>query len=189
MRINKKKKVTPKTILLPISVVIILAIAVIYYAFSIRDTANEQPTKEQPVSKEVSINPSPTTDKQTLKEGSESKTNLLNEKNKDEKTVEQKQEPAQEEEPLEILVSQNGDGLSVSTKLTTLTHGQCSIKVIQNNNTIFTDNADILYNQNYSTCLGFSVPSEKLSNGTAVIDITATNDKKNINKKIEFEVQ
>lgn len=71
-----------------------------------------------------------------------------------------------------ITATQEGDSVTVISKLYAFSSGTCALQV-SNGGKTYTDTATIIYQPSYSTCAGFSIPVAELGKGTWNIKITA----------------
>jgi hypothetical protein len=79
--------------------------------------------------------------------------------------------------------------VTIFTKLKNYASGTCEL-TITNGPKTYPNTADILYQPEYSTCAGFSVPLSELGSGTWTIKLTATPTGANpVAKTINLEVQ
>ena len=82
---------------------------------------------------------------------------------------------------------ESNNSVTVFTKLTGVSNGTCSLSV-QNGSSSYLNSADIIYQTEYSTCAGFSVPIEKLGSGTWNISLTVTSGGQSYSKIKTFKV-
>ena len=83
--------------------------------------------------------------------------------------------------------SQEGDQITVKTKLYNVSSGQCNL-VAANGSESVTREAPIMYQPEYSTCAGFSIPRDELGPGTWTIEITASSESSTKSTSIKLEV-
>lgn len=74
---------------------------------------------------------------------------------------------------IRILPEQSGQSVIIRTQLFEYPSGTCSLS-IENGSKTYRSEADILYQSEYSTCQGFSVPLSELGSGRWTISIKAT---------------
>lgn len=79
------------------------------------------------------------------------------------------------------------DTVTVFTKLPGYSSGTCNLKVTNGGNTV-NQTAPLMYQAEYSTCAGFSVPVSDLGSGTWSIRLAATSNGTTESKIITFEV-
>lgn len=79
--------------------------------------------------------------------------------------------PPKSAENISILPSKQGDTVVVSTKLKGYSDGTCNLSVANGARTI-SQQAQVIYAPDYSTCAGFSIPSAVLGSGVWNISIT-----------------
>lgn len=77
--------------------------------------------------------------------------------------------------------------VTILSKLYNYSDGTCDLS-ITNDNMSFTDSADVIYQPEFSSCAGFSVPIEKLGTGSWSIIIKVTSNSKSTTKTITFKV-
>jgi len=78
--------------------------------------------------------------------------------------------------------------VSVITKLTNIGSGTCNLTITNNANT-YKAEAEVIYQPEFSTCAGFSVPIDQLGNGVWSISVTVNSGGKTYSKSISLEVQ
>jgi hypothetical protein len=90
---------------------------------------------------------------------------------------------------IELSAQQQNSEVTIFTKLYNYSDGSCSIS-ITNDTSTFTNNAEIIYQPEYSTCAGFSVPVSKLGSGTWNVTLvsTSTSNTQTDSKTIIFKV-
>ena len=77
-----------------------------------------------------------------------------------------------------ITAEKNDNGsVTIFTNIKNLASGECNLSVSRGSE-IFTDKAQLIYQSEYSTCAGFSVPITRLGNGTWSIKLNVTSDGK-----------
>jgi hypothetical protein len=74
----------------------------------------------------------------------------------------------------------NQNTVTVFTKLYGITGGNCSLSITNGNNT-YSDTADVIYQPEYSSCAGFSVPTSGLGMGAWSITLTVNSASQTIN--------
>lgn len=78
--------------------------------------------------------------------------------------------------------------VTILTELQNYSDGTCDL-MIQNGTETYTKNASILYQPNFSTCAGFSVPENTVGFGTWQITLTVTSKGNVSTKSTTMEVQ
>lgn len=78
--------------------------------------------------------------------------------------------------------------VTVLSKLEGYSDGVCNLKV-SNSGKSYEQEAAVLYQRDYSTCAGFTVPVSKLGTGTWTIALTVTSGGVVSNKAITYEVK
>ncbi len=73
---------------------------------------------------------------------------------------------------INISASQKDNSVVISTQITTIGDGSCTLSVT-NGAAKYTDTADVIYQPSYSTCAGFTVPVAELGTGTWTISVSA----------------
>lgn len=76
-------------------------------------------------------------------------------------------------EGIVITPSQSGDQVIVSTQLIGYSDGLCSLR-IENGTEIYSNQAKVVYAPGFSTCAGFSIPTNSLGPGTWHISLEVT---------------
>ena len=76
---------------------------------------------------------------------------------------------------IELSADRNGDSATIIVKLKEqgYSQGKCSLTVAANGKKV-TQNADIIYQPEYSTCAGFSIPVSSLGGGQWAISLSIT---------------
>lgn len=97
--------------------------------------------------------------------------------------------PANQENPaIELRAEQVGkESVTVYTKLKDIPNGTCSLKTTNDVSSV-NQSAVVIYQPEYSTCAGFSVPIDKLGNGTWSITLTVDSSGKQYTKTITLSV-
>jgi hypothetical protein len=99
--------------------------------------------------------------------------------------------PAQNDDSTNIQLSarqETNGSVTVFTKLYGFSAGSCQLDVSSGSNTE-SQTAEIIYQSQFSTCAGFSVPSSKLGSGTWKIKLTTTSAGSIKTKTISFEAK
>jgi len=78
--------------------------------------------------------------------------------------------------------------VSVITMLTNIGSGTCNLAITNKTNTYKAD-AEVIYQAEFSTCAGFSVPIDQLGNGTWSISVAVNSNGKTYSKSTSLEVQ
>jgi hypothetical protein len=76
------------------------------------------------------------------------------------------------ESKVDIFAVNDSDNVIVSSKLYGFSDGECSMSVT-NGSKSFNESAQIIYQPEYSTCAGFSIPKSELGSGTWTIIVVA----------------
>lgn len=96
---------------------------------------------------------------------------------------------SEDQSNITITTKQETNGtLTVSTKLYGYSSGTCTLKVtngLQSSSQL----ADIIYQAEYSTCAGFSVPIDENGTGTWIINLTVTSSGQSTTEQISVEVE
>lgn len=71
---------------------------------------------------------------------------------------------------LVIDASQTGSTITVTTEISSIGDGTCSL-IITNGSKEYSDSASVIYQRSYSTCAGFSVPKDELGSGEWSVSI------------------
>lgn len=107
------------------------------------------------------------------------------------KSVEQSSDttPPVTENKVEVYAQQESNAtVTVFTKLYGYTSGNCTLK-ITNGTRSTTKQAEIIFQAEYSSCAGFSIPISELGNGVWNITLSGTANQGSFNKTITFEVK
>lgn len=78
--------------------------------------------------------------------------------------------------------------ITIFTKLQGFSDGTCTA-TLRNGSKVIKLTANIIYQSEFSTCAGFSVPVNNLGNGIWQINITASSTNNNASSDINFEVK
>lgn len=90
---------------------------------------------------------------------------------------------------VELTAKQENDGtVTIYTKLFGFARGNCSLKVT-NKSVAYEATAGIMYQPEFSSCAGFSVPVTKLGTGTWSATLTANNDGLAATRTITMEIR
>lgn len=76
---------------------------------------------------------------------------------------------------LDISAKQDGSNVTIFTRIVGVTGGTCSLSVANGSQTI-SRFADILYQSEFSSCAGFSIPVSSLNAGSWNISVSITSD-------------
>lgn len=85
-------------------------------------------------------------------------------------------------------VSQNNPNVVVTTKLYGYSDGACVLS-ISNGDKSTTLNAPVMFQPEYSTCAGFSMPVEQLGSGKWTMKLSITSGGKTLTKESSYEVR
>lgn len=90
---------------------------------------------------------------------------------------------------IELSVSQSNNSVIALTKLSAVPSGLCTI-TINNGEKTFTDTAQVIYQPEFSSCAGFSIPTSKLGAGAWSITVKVTYESdKAITKTVGLDVK
>lgn len=126
----------------------------------------------------ISKEPTPQEKKSDEKANQETKESFLNTaKDNEEKSVE-KSKPApvpKSNSSIELSANRDGDSVTIIVKLKEqgYSQGKCSLTVAANEKKV-AQNADIIYQPEYSTCAGFSIPVSSAGGGQWTISLSVT---------------
>lgn len=81
--------------------------------------------------------------------------------------------PPNNPDNIKLSAQQNGDNVVVMTQLYGYSDGTCAV-VATSGSSSTEQTADVIYQSQYSSCAGFSIPKDKLSAGTWSIKLTVT---------------
>ncbi len=84
-------------------------------------------------------------------------------------------EPPTSPDTITLSAEKTGSDVVISTKLIGYAAGTCDVS-ISNSTKTYQNTADILYQPEYSTCAGFTVPYSQLGSGNWKITLTVTPD-------------
>jgi len=115
-------------------------------------------------------------------DGTDSKQELVENENENEA------ETPQLDPSIEMSLSQSSQQVAVSTKLYDYSDGNCTLKVTQAGNE-YTNTAPIIFQAEFSTCAGFSVPVSELGTGTWNVLLTVESAGKSTNKSGTINVK
>lgn len=90
---------------------------------------------------------------------------------------------------IEIKAQKESNGtVTIFTKLFNYSAGTCMLSVTKGSNSL-SQTAEIIYQREYSSCAGFSVPIKELGEGTWSIKLKTTSSLGELNKNLDFEVK
>ncbi len=84
--------------------------------------------------------------------------------------------------------SESNGTITVLTKLFGVSNGSCSLD-INNNGKHSRQTVDVIYQSEYSSCAGFSVPVSDIGSGDWTITLTVNSNGQVYNKSINFQVR
>lgn len=96
--------------------------------------------------------------------------------------------PPKTADGIAVEAKQNGNEVIVTAKLTGYSDGECQLD-ITNGGATFTASATVIYQQEFSSCAGFSVPVDKLGAGNWAVDLKVTAGGITQNKTTSIEVK
>lgn len=169
-----KKRLSKKQIL----ATIIIIIAVICLSIFALDKFGIISIFPQNTTPNIGKEPTVEEKKSEEKANQDTKESFLNTaKDEEEKSVE-KSKPApvpKSSSSIELSADRNGDSATIIVKLKEqgYSQGKCSLTVAANGKKV-TQNADIIYQPEYSTCAGFSIPVSSLGGGQWAISLSIT---------------
>lgn len=89
----------------------------------------------------------------------------------------------------EVSARQETDGsVTITSKLFGVSGGKCNLSMTKGVTTV-TKTADIIYQPEFSTCAGFSIPSSELTNGEWAITLSVISNDKNVSTTTTVQVQ
>lgn len=84
--------------------------------------------------------------------------------------------PASGSPTISLTIQNNPSDITVISKIPNPASGRCALNITnESQQSVFSANAEIIYQDSFSSCAGFSVPKSQLPGGTLVIDITTAN--------------
>lgn len=90
---------------------------------------------------------------------------------------------------LEVSATQNGESIVIVSKINNTAEGACDL-TISNGTKFYSQSASVIYQDQFSSCAGFSVPIEKLGVGTWVVTLSVSSAGGNtLQKTTELEVK
>lgn len=97
--------------------------------------------------------------------------------------------PTPQSPSIELSGRQESNGsVTVFTKLHTISSGTCDL-VIKNGANQITRSASVIFQPEFSTCAGFSIPVSDLGSGNWDINLTVSTPDQNYTKNISYEVK
>lgn len=97
--------------------------------------------------------------------------------------------PASSEKSIDMRARQEDDGtVTVFTKLYGYSDGSCSLTINANGNTV-TQTAKVMYQPEYASCTGFSVPIDQAGKGNWIIKLAVNSANVMSDKSIVLEVK
>lgn len=118
---------------------------------------------------------------------SSNKQDLINSKTNNSNTNNTTVEPTSNDITLSTRRETDGS-VTIFTELKNYSDGTCDL-TIKNGAETYTKTVPVLYQASFSTCEGFSIPADTLSNGTWQISLTVTSKGKANTNTISAEVQ
>lgn len=176
MKINNSKKTKTNKILFIIASVLVglalifmaLEITGVTHLFSSPDTQNTDQIKE-------------------AETNSSNKQDLIDGKSDNRNTGDTIPEPTVDD--ISLSTQRETDGsVTIFNELRNYSDGTCDLTISNGNNT-YTQTAPVLYQDEFSSCIGFNVPVAKLGAGTWQISLTVTSKGKANTKTTSVEVQ
>lgn len=163
MRLDKKQNTT-KTIVTVLALLSSVAVLAWLLVSQMNDSSVENSSDEN----SASVEPAPSTlDDDTVA----SKQSFIEQQTK--QAADEDSEPDNSSSGLEMSTVQSGSSVTVSTKISSMGDGVCSLS-ISNGSKSYTREVEVIYQPSYSTCAGFTVPISELGSGEWDISITAT---------------
>lgn len=186
---NQTKKRNIKKLLVLVIAVLLLAILTLTilekkdftHFFANDSSATRGPSKEQEVEqkKAETAQKSEYLDKVYNQDGTKEKTNT--------ETADATSSAAPSA-TLELNAKQEDSSVTVLTKMQNVASGTCALTVNNGSNTV-TQNAKIIYQPEFSSCAGFSIPIAGTGPGTWAIKILATTNNGSIEQATTIEVK
>lgn len=155
MKIQKSKSNHKKILIIIASIVLVLALGGVTYAFLKNNTSESQKSSDTNKTSEESPE-KPSKDEQKKSDADDKADYIDDQKANNGSTT----PPAAV--ALDITTRTEGDAAVISTKLTNITSGTCTL-TISNGSTSVKESAEVIYTPSYSTCAGFSVNKSKLA--------------------------
>lgn len=84
--------------------------------------------------------------------------------------------------------TETNSSVTILTKLYSIASGQCSLHITNNGKQV-QQTVEVIYQTEYSTCAGFSVPISSLGSGTWNISLNVTSNGQTFNKELDYAVQ
>ncbi len=162
----------PKKLVL--TALVVVAVVGVGGFFVVRHSRQSQPSTNRPNPEEKQASQLDADKKQALVEDNKS----VNDTNTQPKTT-----------SLDLGAEQtSSESVTVFTKLYGVSSGSCNLSVT-NSNQSSTQTAAVVYQPEYSSCTGFSIPTDKLGTGSWNIVLTVTTNGQQFNKSIVFTVK
>ena len=126
----------------------------------------------------ISKEPTPQEKKSEEKANQDTKESFLNTIKDDKEKPVEKSKPApvpKSNSSIELSADRDGDSVTIIVKLKEqgYSQGKCSLTVAANGKRV-AQNADIIYQPEYSTCAGFSIPISSVGSGQWAISLSVT---------------
>lgn len=167
MKYSSKSTVKKRRLLVLLSVLLLGAASV--SAYSLINSSATTPEQE-----EVSVEE----DQAANLEKKEALIDDETEQNGDKPISNPNDRPEQGSPDIDIEAEQTSqDQVVVKTKVDNLSRGQCSLKVT-NSGTEKTYKADLIYQEQFSTCAGYTIPVSDIGAGTWSIELTVASEGK-----------
>ncbi len=167
MKVSQTNRKSRKTIIsIVVSAIVIVAIGSISYALLSNRENNQGIVDQSQSNADV--------------DGTDSKQELVENENE--------AETPQLDPSIEMSLSQSNQQVAVSTKLYDYSDGNCTLKVTQAGNE-YKSTAPIIFQAEFSTCAGFSVPVSELGMGTWNVLMTVESAGKITNKSGTINVK
>ena len=167
MRVKQTQRKPSKIIfIIIVSILVVGAIGGITYALISNNANNSQSTD--------------TTQSNSDTDGTDSKQDLI-------ENGDTPAEPASDPS-IELTLTQDSQQVTVSSKLHDYSDGTCTLKVNQGTNN-YSDSAPVIFQSEFSTCAGFSVPISELGKGTWSVSLSVESAGKTTTKTDKISVK
>ncbi len=97
-------------------------------------------------------------------------------------------EPSGDSNDVTMKTEQSDDTLTVLTQLHGYSDGKCTLKITNGSNTT-SKTADVIYQQEYSTCAGFSINKYELPAGDWALELTVESKGVTVTKQATVDVR
>jgi hypothetical protein len=182
MFVNKNQKNSKKKLVLSVAGIIL---ALLLLLVVLEKTRVTDFIKTRPKATDTAQGPTPEQKQQEATSNADAKKQLIEDKTSD---TPPSTTPPASSHVIELSTRQESNNtVTVFTKLTGYSNGNCSLTV-QNGSKSTTQTAAVIYQPEFSSCAGFSVPIDSVGKGTWTLTLTVTSNGSSESKTISAGV-